>query len=308
MFKNYDEMLAEAKSYSPMTVAVAGAEEESVLKALKRAEEEGLVKPLFFGGKEVILKLADNLSYKIEPSFVIDAGSPEICASLAVQAVSSGKADIVMKGGIRTDILMKAVLNKEYGLRNRQVVSHVFFIKLPDYEKFLALTDGGINIAPDLPTQVEIIKNAVDFYNLVGLDLPKIAVLAPVETVNEKIPSTLYGAALSKMADRGQIKGCLIDGPLAFDNAISAYSAKEKNIHSKVAGSADLIFVSDIDMGNGLFKGLVYFGKGVPAAVVLGTKNPVIITSRADSSECKFFSIALNVLYAGRLRDRKLSE
>ena len=177
-------------------------------------------------------------------------------------------------------------------------------IKLPGYHKFLALTDGGINISPTLDEQKAILENAISFYHLMGLEKPKIAVLAPVETISEKIPSTMNAALLAKMSERGQIKGALIDGPLAFDNAISNDSIREKKIDTPVGGDADLIFVSDIDMGNGLFKGLIYFGQGVPAAVVLGTKRPVVLTSRADSAQCKFLSIALNVLYAGKLKEK----
>ncbi len=302
MFKDYDEMLSMAMKYAPARIAVAGAHDLTVMEALARAERAGLAKPLFVGDEGKIMELADSLSYEVRPGDVRAASTHDACASEAVRMVSSGEADIVMKGCIRTDELMRAVLNKERGLRSGKIISHVFFIKLPGH-KLVGLTDGGINIAPDLPEQVLIMKNVVDFCHLMGLALPKIAVLAPVETVNEKIPSTLYGAALSKMAERGQIPGALVDGPLAFDNAVSMESVREKGIVSDVAGDADIIFVSDIDMGNGLFKGLVHFGKGVPAAVMLGTKAPVIITSRADSAECKFLSIALNILYAGRMRE-----
>lgn len=303
MFNTYEEMLAMAKKYAPMKIAVAGAHEDTVIKALKDAVSAGLVTPLLYGKKDEILKFADEIDYKIDETLITDIEDPDLCASEAVKAVSSGKADILMKGILQTGTLMKAVFNKEYGLRTDKIISHLFLIKVPAYHKFLSLTDGGINIAPELPDQVSIIKNAISFYHLMGLEEPKIAVLAPVETVSEKISSTLNGAILSKMADRGQISGALIDGPLAFDNAISMESVREKKIISSVAGDADVIFVSDIDMGNGLFKGLVYFAKGIPAAVMLGTKAPVVLTSRADSAECKFYSIALNVLYAGKMKE-----
>ncbi len=306
MFQTYDEMLEMAKKYAPMKIAVAGAHEDTVIAALKEAEASGLVEPVLFGNKKEILSFAKAVNYILDESAIIDIAEPDLCASEAVKYVSAGKADILMKGILQTGTLMKAVFNKEYGLRTANVVSHLFMIKLPGYHKFLSLTDGGINIAPELPEQVAILENAIAFYHLIGLEKPKIAVLGPVETVSEKIPSTLNAAILAKMSDRCQIKGALIDGPLAFDNAISMESVREKKIVSPVAGDADVIFVSDIDMGNGLFKGLVYFGGGVPAGVVLGTKRPIVLTSRADSSTCKFLSIALNVLYAGKLRDKEL--
>lgn len=301
LFRDYDEIVQEAKKFAPVTVAVAGADDSAVMEALKRAELEGLAKPILIGVKSEILRIAEELDYKICHDSVIDASSPDECAYEAVRAAAEERAGIVMKGRIQTSVLMKAVFNKEKGLRTGRIISHVFFIKLPGY-KFVGLTDGGINIAPELPEQAAIIQNAADFCHLMGLAMPKVAVLAPVETVSEKMPSTLYGAVLSKMADRGQIKGALVDGPLAFDNALLPESVKEKGIVSDVAGDADILFVSDIDMGNGLFKGLVHFGKGIPAAVILGAKTPIIVTSRADSSECKFYSIALNVLYAGKLK------
>ncbi len=305
MFKNYDEMLAEAKKYAPMKVAVAGAQEDTVLLALNSAQEGGLIEPILFGDKKEIERLAAQTGYSLDNISVTDVSDPDLCALEAVKCVSSGNADILMKGLLQTGTIMKAVFNKEMGLRTNKLISHLFMIKLPDYPKFLSLTDGGINVAPELPDQLKILENAIDFYHLMGFELPKIAVLAPVETVSDKIPSTMNAAILAKMNDRGQIPGALIDGPLAFDNAISPESVREKKIVSKVAGDADVLFVNDIDMGNGLFKGLIYFGHGVPAAVMLGTKRPVIVTSRADSAECKFLSIALNVLYAGKLKERE---
>jgi len=290
-----------------MKIAVAGAHEDTVIQAIKDAHESGFIEPVFFGKKSDILEFAKQIDYKIDVNSINDMEDPDTCALEAVKCVSSGNADILMKGILQTGTLMKAVFNKECGLRTDKIVSHLFLIRLPGYHKFLSLTDGGINIAPELPDQISIINNAVSFYRLMGLEQPKIAVLAPVETVSEKIPSTLNGALLSKMADRGQIKGALIDGPLAFDNAISMESVREKKIVSKVAGDADVIFVSDIDMGNGLFKGLVYFAEGLPAAVMLGTKAPIVLTSRADSARCKFLSIALNVLYAGKLKEREVT-
>ncbi|MDQ7823388.1 MAG: bifunctional enoyl-CoA hydratase/phosphate acetyltransferase [Candidatus Eremiobacteraeota bacterium] len=305
MFNDYDEIVAMAKKYAPMKVAVAGAEEDTVLAAVKEAEEAGLVECTLIGNRDAILPLARSAGYKVREDRLVHVEDREKAAPEAVKRASSGEVDIVLKGNVQTASLMKAVLDKDTGLRTRKLVSHIFFIKLPGYHKFLSLTDGGINIAPTLEEKQAILENCIGFYHLMGLEKPKIALLAPVETVSDKIPCTVDAAILSKMADRGQLKGALIDGPLAFDLAISSESVREKGIESKVAGDADVLFVSGIDMGNGLFKGLVHFGKGIPAAVMLGTKKPVIVTSRADSAECKFYSIALNVLYAGKLGEKK---
>lgn len=304
MFKDYDEMIAMARHYSPLKLVVAGSEEDTVLEAVKRAEAAGLVKALLIGDREKTLKLAESVGYSPDQSAMVHIGDKAEAALEAVRRVSSGEGDILMKGILQTSDLMKAVLHKEVGLRTDRLISHVFMIKLPGYHKFLSLTDGGINIAPTLEEKVAILQNCIDFYHLIGLEMPRIALLAPVETVNQKIPCTVDAAILSKMAERGQIPGGILDGPLAFDNAISRESMREKGIESPVGGDADVLFVSGIDMGNGLFKGLVYFGGGVPAAVVLGTRKPVIVTSRADSAECKFLSIALNVLVAGKMKGR----
>lgn len=302
MFKDYDELMREAKKYGSMCVSVAGGQEDAVVSALKTASEHGLITAKIFGIKDKILELSETCGYKVNPDEIVDIADPDLCAAAAVKEVSEGRADLLMKGSLRTDTVMRAVFNKEYGLRKGGVISHLFMIKLPGYDKFLSLTDGGINIAPELPDQLSIIKNAANFYHLMGMEAPKVAVLAPTETVSDKIPSTMNAALLAKMWERGQIPGVILDGPLGFDNAISMRSVKEKGIVSPVAGDADILFVSDIDMGNSMFKALIYFGQGVPAAVVLGASAPIIITSRADSAECKLYSIALNILYAAKLR------
>jgi len=306
MFKDYDEMMNEARKYAPMKVAVAAAEEDTVLAALKDAEKEGLCSSILTGDKDAILKMAEKVGYKADESAIVHEPDRDKASLLAVKKASSGEADIVLKGIVPTSSLMKAVLDKSAGLRTEKLISHVFMIKLPHYHKLLSLTDGGINIAPTLDEKKAILENCIDFYHLMGLEKPKIALLAPVETVSDKIPSSVEAAILSKMGERGQIKGAIMDGPLSFDNAISPEALREKGIKSPVEGDADVLFVSSIDMGNGLFKSMVYFGGGVPAAVMLGTKKPVIITSRADSAQCKLLSIALNVLYAGKLKERVL--
>jgi len=304
MFRDYDEMLILAKKYAPLKVAVAAAEEDTVLAALKEAEGAGLCRSLLVGDREGILKLSKAVGYTPDEAAITHVTDKEKAAAAAVKMAASGEADLVLKGLVQTSSLMKAVLDKSGGLRTEKLISHLFMIRLPGYHKFLSLTDGGINIAPTLDEKKAIIQNAIDFYHLMGLEKPRIALLAPVETVSEKISCTIDAAILSKMAERGQIQGAIIDGPLAFDNAISKESLREKGIVSEVEGDADVLFVSNIDMGNGLFKGLVYFGQGVPAAVMLGTKKPVIVTSRADSAQCKFLSMALNIFYAGRLNEK----
>jgi phosphate butyryltransferase len=304
MFREYDEMLVLAKKYAPLKVVVAAAEEDTVLAALKEAEEAGLCRPLLIGDRDAILRLSKEVGYVPDEAAITHVPDKDRAAMAAVKMASSGEADLVLKGLVQTSSLMKAILDKSGGLRTEKLISHLFMIRLPGYHKFLSLTDGGINIAPTLDEKKAILQNAIEFYHLLGLEKPKIALLAPVETVSEKMTCTVDAAILSKMAERGQIQGALIDGPLAFDNAISKESIREKGIVTDVGGDADILFVSNIEMGNGLFKGLVYFGQGVPAAVMLGTKKPVIVTSRADSARCKFLSIALNILYAGRLMEK----
>ncbi len=207
--------------------------------------------------------------------------------------VKDGDADILMKGNLVTAVLLKAVLNKEYGLRTGEQISHLAVFELPAYHKLIALTDAAMNIAPDFMEKVSITRNAVIYLQKLGINQPKVAMLAAVETVNQAMKSTMEASAIAKMGDRGQIKNCIIDGPLAFDNAVSRKSAELKGINSPVAGDADLLVPDDIDVANGLYKAFIYFAQAKCAAVILGAAAPIVLTSRADTDETKLNSIAL---------------
>jgi len=200
-----------------------------------------------------------------------------------------------MKGLIKTSTLLKAVLNKEWGLRTERLLSHVVLMEIPGFDRLLFLTDGGMVIRPSLEEKVQIIMNAVDLAKRLGYEKPKVALIAAVETVNEKIPETVEASIIAKMAERGQIKGCIIDGPLGFDNAVSTFAARVKGIKSDVAGIADILVVPDIHSGNFLGKSVVYFAKGRIAGVVVGARKPVVIVSRADTEESKFYSVVLGI-------------
>jgi phosphate butyryltransferase len=219
-------------------------------------------------------------------------------AEEAVKAVSSGRADVLMKGMVSTSVLLKAVLNKEYGLRTGNVLSHVAVFEVPGFDRFTIVTDAAMNIAPDLKQKVQIVKNSVAVAQSIGIKIPKVAPIAAVEVVNPDMQATIDAASLSQMCARGQISGCVIDGPLALDNAVSLDAAEHKGIKSEVAGRADILMVPTIEVGNALYKSLIYFAKAKVGAVIAGAKAPIVLTSRADSSESKLYSLALAVCSA----------
>lgn len=274
-------------------IALAVAQEAHALGAVVEASEKKIVEPLLFGNQEIISAIAEKEGLNLTNCQIINHENNAKATQAAVEYVSSGKADILMKGHVSTGMLLKAVLNPDWGLRKEKVLSHLAFYEIPAYHKLLALTDVAMNIAPDLSEKTAIINNSVDFINRLGIKNPKVAVLAAVETVNEKMPATIDAAVLSKMQDRGQIKNCLIDGPLALDNAVSFESAKHKNIESKVAGDADLLVFPNIEAGNVIYKSLAYFSDSKSAALILGAKAPIVLTSRSDSEETKLNSIVL---------------
>jgi phosphate butyryltransferase len=224
---------------------------------------------------------------------IIHANTPEESAKLAVRAVHLKTADVLMKGNVPTSVLLKAVLNKQEGLRKSRVLSHVAVFDIPGFERLMFVTDSAMNIAPSLEELQQILQNAVHVARAVGNNMPKAAALAAVETVNPKMEATVNAAALAQMYKRGQIKGCIVDGPLALDNAVSQIAAAQKKISGDVAGSADILLVPSIEAGNILYKSLIYFAKAHVAAVITGAKAPIALTSRADSAENKLYSIAL---------------
>jgi phosphotransacetylase len=278
-------------------VAVADAAQDLVVETMREAHELGLIEARLIGEPDAIRQVARDTGWQIEDDWIVPAESDSAAAAKAVALVRDGQADAVMKGHLHTDLLMHALLDKEHGLRMPgRRVSHVFVVEVPSHPKLLGVTDAAINIAPDLNAKADILQNAVELFTLIGIERPKVAVLSAVETVNPAIVSTLDAACLTLMARRGQLHGAIVDGPLAFDNAISGAAAKEKGIVSDVAGDADILLVPDLVSGNILAKDLEYLARAVAAGVVVGLAAPVVLTSRADPLAARLASLALGVL------------
>jgi phosphate acetyltransferase len=300
----YERLVARAKQVAAAQTIVVHPCDESSLRGPVEAAELGIVKPILVGPAAKIEKVAGEHGIKISDFQVIDAPHSEAAAERAVELVHEGKGELLMKGSLHTDELMRAVTNSKTGLRTARRISHVFIMDVPTYPETLFVTDAAINIFPDLDAKRDIIQNAVDLFTQVGLGTPRVAILSAVETVTSKIPSTIDAAALCKMADRGQITNAIIDGPLAFDNAISPEAAKIKGIQSPVAGKAQILVVPDLEAGNMLAKNLIFLSKADSAGLVLGARVPVVLTSRADSVRSRMASCAAAVLYAAARRSK----
>ncbi|AZR73446.1 phosphate butyryltransferase [Anoxybacter fermentans] len=296
MFKTFEEMVEQAKSTAPKVLSVAAAEDPEVLKAVKKAEEDGLITPILVGDKEKIEVFAKEVYYDLSNIKIYDEPDVTKASHKAVQIVAEGEADFLMKGLVGTATILRALLTKEYGLRQDRLLSHIALMDLEDLDRLIIMTDGGMNMYPDLNQKKQIIENAVEVMHSIGVEMPKVVPLAALELVNPDMEPTIHAAILSKMADRGQIKGCIIDGPLAFDNAISEEAAKHKGIKSPVAGKADVLLVPNIETGNVMYKALSYFSKMRAAMLVVGAKVPVVVTSRADNYMTKYYSMALGKL------------
>ncbi|HUW41489.1 MAG TPA: bifunctional enoyl-CoA hydratase/phosphate acetyltransferase [Rectinemataceae bacterium] len=297
MLKTMADVILAAKAAGRKRVAVAAAQEASVLEAVVDAWKNGIAEPVLVGDLAAADAIAAELGLDLKNFERHEAKDNAAAAAKAVELVKTGAADMVMKGILDTSVLLKAVLNKEAGLNAGRLVTHVVAIEMPTYHKLLFVTDAAITIAPDVNAKVDMIANAVRAARALGVQTPKVALLAAVEKVNwEKMPCTVDAAILTQMNRRGQIKDCLVDGPLAFDNAISAESAKIKHIVSEVAGDADILVAPDIEAGNILYKALIDLGQGKGAAIVMGAAKPIILTSRSDSAETKLASIALAAL------------
>ena len=297
-FKDLNFLFERAQSGKVMKIVIAAAEDGEVLEAVKQASSEGIVDAVLVGDPNKISEVAKSRNIDVSSFEVIPATNDEEAAMKAVQAVSSGKGDLLMKGFIKTSTLLKAVLNKEWGLRTGNLLSHLFLFEVPRLGKVIGLTDGGLNTYPGLQEKLAIVNNAVSCYHALGVDTPKVAALAAVEVVNPDMPCTLDAAALVQMNRRNQIKGCIIDGPLALDNALSVEAAKHKGIVSEVAGSPDILLVPNIEAGNLLGKVILFMANGAGAGVVLGAKVPVVLTSRGDTARTKALSIALGAVLA----------
>jgi phosphate butyryltransferase len=278
-------------------LVVVSAEDDAVMNALSQAQIMGLKKIILVGDQDEIKKIAHQQNINLNQFEIIHEENKTLAAAKAVLLVKDGQADMIMKGLVESSVFLKAVLKKDMGINLGKTISHVSVIESPHYHKLMLLTDGAIIIAPSLNDKIAIIKNAVDLAHSMGIDLPKVALLAAIEMINpEKMPCTADAAILTQMNRRGEFPDCIIDGPLAFDNVVNENSIKVKKIESPVAGNADIIVVPSIEAGNILYKSLVYMGNVKSAGLVVGTKVPVILTSRADSSEAKLASIALGIL------------
>jgi phosphotransacetylase len=294
----YEQLLTRCKSLEPIPTAVAHPCEITALTGAMEAAQLGLITPILVGPTNKIKAIAKEAQIDLTNIAIVDASHSHESAAKAVALIREGKAELLMKGSLHTDELMSAIVSREGGLRTSRRISHVFIMDVPTYHKVLIVTDGAINIAPTLEDKVDICQNAIDLAISLGRDLPKVAILAAVETVTSKMPATIDAAALCKMAERGQITGGLLDGPLAFDNAISKEAAKTKGITSEVAGDPDILLAPDLESGNILAKQLSFLANADSAGLVLGAKVPVILTSRADSVRSRIASCAVAVLAA----------
>ena len=294
----YEQLLARCASLDPVPTAVAHPCEESALAGALEAGAKGLIVPILVGPAAKIQEVANRARLTLGRTRVVDAPHSHASAAKAVELVRQGEAELLMKGSLHTDELLSAVVARETGLRTGRRISHVFIMDVPTYHKVLVVTDAAINIAPALEDKVDICQNAIDLAHALGVSRPKVAILAAVETVTSKMPSTLDAAALCKMADRGQITGAVLDGPLAFDNAISKDAAATKGIRSEVAGDPDILLVPDLEAGNILAKQLTFLARADSAGLVLGARVPIILTSRADSVRARIASCGVAMLVA----------
>ncbi len=300
MIRSFDEVLKIAAERGPKTIAVACAEDAEVLAAIETAREKGIAKAILVGNGEKIQSLCSDKGISLEEYEVIDIKDMAEASLKAVELVSSGKADILMKGLVDTSILLKAVLNKEVGLRTGSVLSHVAVFDIKGYDRLFFITDAAMGIAPDLEGKKKILQNAVKAAQALDIEVPKVAVVCAKEKVNPKMPCTLDAEELQKMNESGEISGCIVGGPFALDNAVSKKAAQHKGVTYPGAGEADILLVPNIESGNILYKALVFFAETKNAGILVGTKAPVVLTSRADSDETKLNSIAMGVLLAAK--------
>jgi phosphate acetyltransferase len=301
----YARLMKKCEPLPPVTCAVAYPCDHDSLLGPIEAAKLGLINPLLVGPEHKIRALAQAEGVDLSPYQIVPAEHSHAAAEKAVALVRAGQAEALMKGSLHTDALMRAVVSSTNGLRTSRRISHVFIMDVPTYPQAIAITDAAINIAPSLEDKRHIAQNAIDLAHALGVPEPKVAILSAVETINSKIPSTLDAAALCKMADRGQITGGILDGPLAFDNAISEQAARTKKITSPVAGKADILLVPDLEAGNMLAKQLQYLAGADAAGIVLGARVPIVLTSRADSVRTRLASVAVMklVAYAKRARE-----
>lgn len=304
----YSALLQRCAGFPAIPTAVAHPCDVSSLTGALDAASLGLIVPILVGPEAKIRAVADEANAPLDGVTIIDAPHSHAAAARAVLAVRSGDAELLMKGSLHSDELLHEVASPATGLRTERRLSHVFAMDVPSYHKPLFITDAAVNIFPKLNDKADILRNAIELVQALGVEQPKVAILSAVETVTDKIPSTLDAAALCKMSERGQITGALLDGPLAFDNAISREAARIKGIHSEVAGDPDILLVPDLEAGNMLAKQLTFLAGAGAAGIVLGARVPIVLTSRADSVRSRIGSCAIAVLLAHARRARKTAE
>jgi phosphate butyryltransferase len=293
VLKNLNDLKRLVEGGPRKKLALAAAQDQHSLGAVIKAWKENIIEPILIGDKESILSISASNNYDISGLRIINEPDTNMSVEMAVRMVSTRQADILMKGKVGSSTLLKCVLNKEWGLRTGNLLSHFALFEVDTYHKVIAVTDVAMNIAPNLQEKIAIVNNSVGCLNALGYIMPKVAVLGAVEMVNENMEATLHAALLSKMNQRDQIRNCIIDGPLAFDNAVSLESSQHKGIKSDVAGDTDLLLMPDIEVGNVLYKSLVFFAKAKVASIILGALVPIVLTSRSDSEQAKFDSILL---------------
>jgi phosphate butyryltransferase len=292
-YKSLNDIISIAKGKETRRLAVAAAGDKPVLEAVKKAYLEGIIIPVLVGNRVEIEKISKEIDFDLSGIEIHEELNPAVSSVKAVALIKQGKADILMKGLVSTAPLLKAVLDKDNGLTKGSTLSHFALVESPYYHKLIGITDAAMNILPSFSEKVSIVKNSVEVFHRLGVKNPKVAIVGPLEVVNPKIESTTHAAMLTVMNNRGQIKGCLIDGPFAIDNAVSKEAAEHKGIVSEVAGDADILMAPDLNSGNMLYKTLMFMGGSTSASVIMGARVPIVLTSRADTDKSKMMSIAL---------------
>ena len=300
MSKNFEDLVSILKDVPKKKVAVAVAQDEPVLEAIKKVTEMNIAQAILVGDKNEIQEIAKKIDLDLSDYEIMDVKDPKKATLEAVKLVSSGHADMLMKGLVDTATFLRCVLNKEVGLRTGKLMSHVAVFEIEGWDRLFFLTDVAFNTYPELKDKAGIINNAVLVAHACGIKIPKVAAVCPVEVVNTSMPSTIDAGLLGKMSDRGQFRGCIVDGPFALDNAISEEAAHHKGVTGPVAGKADVLLLPNIETGNVMYKTLTYFAKSKNGGILVGTSAPVILTSRADSFETKVNSIVLAALAAAK--------
>lgn len=296
--RSFEQLKYEATWAGPRTVAIVAAANAEVLAAAREAQDLGMARCILLDQGTKLARLAEQGGISLEGMEVVDEGDPDAAARRAMGMARAGDAQVIMKGALETAVFLHAALDRDNGLRVGKLFSHVGVFEIPGLNRLLLISDGGVVVAPDIYQKIEIVQNAIDVALKLGIEQPKVAILAAAELVDPKVPSTVDAANLSKMAERGQIRRGIVDGPLGLDNAISEESAQIKGIHSPVAGKADVLIVPDVEAGNLLAKAIMYFGHCEMAGVVVGGCAPMVVASRADSHRTKLVSLALGVLLA----------